>query len=100
VTGNISVDGHGMPLLAVSPHRAAESCTTYPQLCYFRYTCGQRHGRFIDCSMRDLSTLTRVLNRIDDPSARKTVIMSKWQRGELTPCEAERLIRAGGLEAA
>jgi hypothetical protein len=50
--------------------------------------------------MRDLSTITRVLNRIDDPSARKTVIMSKWQRGELTTCEAERLICAGGLEAA
>lgn len=50
--------------------------------------------------MRDLSTITSTLNRIEDLSVRKAVIMSKWQRGELTPCEAERLIRAGGLEAA
>lgn len=50
--------------------------------------------------MRDLSPLARVLNRIDDPSARKLVIMSKWERRELTNDETERLIRLCNVEAA
>jgi hypothetical protein len=47
--------------------------------------------------MSDLSALKRALMRIDDPSARKIVIMSKWQRGEITPEQAEILIREMGL---
>jgi hypothetical protein len=43
--------------------------------------------------MRDLSALVRVLNRIDDPSARKSVIMSKWQRRQIINDEAERVTR-------
>jgi very-short-patch-repair endonuclease len=35
-----------------------------------------------------------------DPSARKAAIIEKWERGELTNDEAERLIRGGGLAAA
>ena len=49
---------------------------------------------------RDLSTLARVLNRIEDPSARKSVIMSKWDRREITNVECEWLIRNLNLEAA
>jgi hypothetical protein len=49
---------------------------------------------------RDLSSLASVLNRIDDPSARKAVVMSKWERRQITNDEAERLIRLCGLEAA
>jgi hypothetical protein len=44
--------------------------------------------------------LKRVLLRIKDPSARKIVIMSKWQRGEIAPEEAEALIRELGLKEA
>lgn len=44
-------------------------------------------------TMRDLSTLARVLNRIDDPAARKIVIMGKRERGEITDAETERLIQ-------
>ena len=43
--------------------------------------------------MRDLSPLARVLNRIENPSARKSVIMSKWERREITGDEAGRLIQ-------
>lgn len=50
--------------------------------------------------IRDLSPLARVLNRIECPSARKTVIMSKWQRKQITPIEAERLIQLCGVENA
>lgn len=50
--------------------------------------------------MRDLSPLVRVLNRIADPAARKSVIMSKWERGEIAPDEVENLIRLCGLEVA
>jgi hypothetical protein len=49
---------------------------------------------------RDLSPLARVLNRIADPAARKAVIMSKWERREITPDEAERLIHLCDLKAA
>lgn len=49
---------------------------------------------------RDLSHLQRVLMRIEDPSARKILIMSWWERGEITPEQAELLIRENGLEAA
>jgi hypothetical protein len=65
--------------------------------------CAEQKSIQITEPMENLGTLqplARALNRIDDPTARKIVIMSKWQRGELTACEAERLIRAGGLEAA
>lgn len=44
-----------------------------------------------------LDPFTQILRRIPDPSARKTVIMSKWQRGEITPERASKLIRLGGL---
>lgn len=37
--------------------------------------------------------LERALIQIADPSARKIVIMSKWERGELTASEATYLIR-------
>lgn len=47
--------------------------------------------------MRDLSLLVRVLNRIEDPSARKAVIMFKWGRGQITPEDAERLIDLCGV---
>jgi hypothetical protein len=47
-----------------------------------------------------LSKFERSLARIDDPSARKTVIMSKWERGDISSAQAKHLIRAGGLEAA
>ena len=43
------------------------------------------------------SALERALSRIDDPSARKTVIMAKWARGEITRLQACRLIRQLGL---
>lgn len=42
----------------------------------------------------------RHLNQISDPSTRKTIIMSKWERGELRPSEAMYLIRKLGLETA
>lgn len=47
-----------------------------------------------------MNALVKTLKRIQDPSARKTVIMSKWQRGEITSDEAERLIRELGLKEA
>jgi hypothetical protein len=50
--------------------------------------------------MRDLASIASVLNRIEDPSALKTVIMSKWERKELTASEAMHLIRKFGLEQA
>jgi hypothetical protein len=46
---------------------------------------------------RDLSTLVRVLNRIEDLAARKIVIMSKRERGEITDEETERLIQLCGV---
>lgn len=57
--------------------------------CGVRSDFGCRHQR-----------LERVLLRIEDPAARKIVIMAKRQRGEITDNETEHLIRAGGLEAA
>lgn len=48
-------------------------------------------------SLRIDKPLERALARIDDPSARKLVIMAKWQRGELSEFEAERMIRRMGL---
>lgn len=48
----------------------------------------------------DIQRLKRTLLRIDDPSARKIVIMSKWERGQLTNEEAHGLIVELGLEAA
>jgi hypothetical protein len=50
----------------------------------------------LECQPRP-DPMLRILRRIDDPSARKTVIMSKWARGEITPDKAARLIREGGL---
>jgi hypothetical protein len=47
-----------------------------------------------------MSGLVKALSRIEDPAARKIVIMSKWERGEITAKEAERLIRELGLGAA
>lgn len=43
------------------------------------------------------ASLERAMARIDDPAVRKIVILSKWQRGELSGFEAERLIRRLGL---
>jgi hypothetical protein len=37
---------------------------------------------------------------IEDPTAAKIVVMSKWERGEISGLEAEQLIRGLGLEAA
>lgn len=51
------------------------------------------HARAGEALMRDLNTLARVLNRIDDPSARKAVIMSKRGRNQLTDFETRRLIQ-------
>jgi hypothetical protein len=42
----------------------------------------------------------RALARIDCPTARKLVVMSKWERGELSASEAERLIHKLGLVSA
>ena len=42
-------------------------------------------------------SLKRVLLRVEDPAARKAVIMSKYERGELTRLQASRLIRKLGL---
>jgi hypothetical protein len=54
--------------------------------------------------MRDLlpspTPFERALARIDCPTARKLVVMSKWERGELSASEAERLIREFGLASA
>jgi hypothetical protein len=41
--------------------------------------------------------LVRVLNRIEDPAARKIVIMSKRERGEITDEETEQLIKQCGV---
>jgi very-short-patch-repair endonuclease len=37
---------------------------------------------------------------IRDPTARKIVVMAKWELGEITNAQAEQLIRCGGLAAA
>jgi hypothetical protein len=50
--------------------------------------------------MRNLSPLARVLNRIEDPSARKLVIMSKRERSEITDGECELLIQLCGVRNA
>lgn len=47
-----------------------------------------------------MEQLTRILGHIDDPSARKIVIMAKHERGELTDAQTEQLIRFGGLAGA
>lgn len=49
---------------------------------------------------RDLSPLARVLNRIEDPAARKIVIMSKLERRMITGEECERLIQLCRVESA
>lgn len=41
--------------------------------------------------------LSNVLRHISEPAARKAVIMSKWQRGEIGAERASKLIRHGGL---
>jgi hypothetical protein len=56
--------------------------------------------RFVLSANNTLGRLERILGRITDPSARKTVIMSKWERGEISSAQAKHLIRAGGLESA
>jgi hypothetical protein len=45
-------------------------------------------------------TWARILGQIEDPISRKIVIMSKYERGELTRDETSNLIRALDLEAA
>lgn len=54
-------------------------------------TVTQKRARMI--LTRDLEALARVLNRIEDPSARKIVIMSKWERRQITDAECEELIQ-------
>jgi hypothetical protein len=51
-------------------------------------------------TVADLDAFAAVLKRIDCPHARKVVIMAKWERGELSDEQAERLIRNGGLAEA
>jgi hypothetical protein len=66
------------------------------------YCAGQKSVQITE-PMENLGTLqplARALNRIDGPSARKIVIMSKWQRGELCAADAGRLIRLCQLEGA
>jgi hypothetical protein len=65
----------------------------------FRHLYPNRAGG-LRIEMRDLTSIASVLNRIEDPSALKTVIMSKWERKELTASEAMQLIRKFGLEQA
>jgi hypothetical protein len=62
----------------------------------WRYCCAP-HGGSIESSMRDLQPLIRILNRIEDPSARKLVIMSKRERRQITDRETERLIQLCGV---
>jgi hypothetical protein len=50
--------------------------------------------------MRNLSPLARVLNRIEDPSARKLVIMSKREHSEITDAECAQLIQLCGVRDA
>lgn len=47
--------------------------------------------------IRDLEPLANVLNRIDDPVARKLVILSKRDRRQITDRECERLIQMCGV---
>lgn len=51
-------------------------------------------------TVRDLSSLVRTLNRIEDPSARKICIMLKRERGEITDGETEQLIKLCGVKHA
>lgn len=48
----------------------------------------------------ELEHLFRILGHIEDASARKSVIMAKWERGEITSSQAEQLIQSLGLQAA
>jgi hypothetical protein len=48
----------------------------------------------------NLPSLARVLRRIEDPSARKLVIMSKRERSEITDAECEALIQLCGVRNA
>jgi hypothetical protein len=48
---------------------------------------------------RSVNALERALNRIGEPTVRKIVVMSKWERGELSADEARHLIRVCGLES-
>lgn len=47
--------------------------------------------------IRDLEPLANVLNRIDDPAARKLVILSKRDRRQITERECEQLIQMCGV---
>jgi hypothetical protein len=42
----------------------------------------------------------RILDRIEDPTVRKILVMRWWERSEITPAETTELIRANSLEAA
>jgi hypothetical protein len=42
----------------------------------------------------------RVLDRIEDPAVCKSIVMRWWEQGEITPAQAETLIRDGGLVSA
>lgn len=42
----------------------------------------------------------RILDRIDDPTVRKILVMRWWEHGEIAPGEAEKMIRDNALEAA
>lgn len=55
---------------------------------------------YIAVPMKNIGPLKNALSRIADPSACKAVIMSKWERGELSAAQAEGLIHDLGLAAA
>lgn len=60
------------------------------------YSIARKSG-YIAVPMKNIGPLQNALSHIADPSARKLVIMSKYERGELTANDAQRLIREGGL---
>lgn len=47
---------------------------------------------------RDLSTVAAIMNRIEDPAARKVVILNKLERGVITDEECAALIELCGCE--
>lgn len=63
------------------------------------YSLARKSG-YIAVPMKNIGPLKNLLSRIADPSARKIVIMSKWERGELSGAQAEGLIHDLGLVSA
>lgn len=69
--------------------RGADNCAQ-PVDRFHQESCGKIAPPPLESSMR-------YLHRIDDLSARKIIIMSKRERGEITDEQTERLIREHGL---